>query len=53
MYVILSNGQLLQELVIEKGLGKVAYITEPNTTYLSQLQAAEKRAEKQKLGVWQ
>lgn len=53
MYVILSNGELLQELIIQQGLGDVAYITEQNTTFLSQLQAAEARAKRQKLGIWE
>lgn len=51
MYVW-CDGELLQKKLLEKGLAKIAYITKPNTTYLSELQAAENRAINNKVGIW-
>jgi micrococcal nuclease len=47
-----ADGRLVQELLLEKGLAKIAYITEPNTTYLEQLQIAEEKAKSAGLNLW-
>lgn len=49
---IFVNGELLQEILVREGLARVAYIHEPSTTYLAQLQAAQTQAKQQKIGIW-
>lgn len=49
---IYVDGQMLNQTLVEEGLAKVAYVYPPNTRYLSQLEAAQKRAKSQNLGIW-
>lgn len=49
---IWCDGELLSKKLLEQGLAKIAYVTEPNTTYLNELQLSEDRAIKNKLGIW-
>lgn len=51
MYVW-TNGDLLSKKLLERGLAKLAYINEPNTTYLTELQVAENRAISENRGIW-
>ena len=49
---IWCDGELLSKKLLEQGLAKIAYVTEPNITYLNELQLSEDRAIKNKLGIW-
>ena len=51
MYVW-TNGDLLSKKLLERGLAELAYINEPNTTYLTELQVAENRAISENRGIW-
>lgn len=51
MYVWL-DGRLLGEMLLEKGLAKIAYVNEPNTTYLDVYTKAEEKAKAAGLGLW-
>lgn len=48
---IYADNVLLQDLLIEKGLAKVAYLY-GDYTYTKQLQETEKIAKKNKVGIW-
>ncbi|MEK4532121.1 thermonuclease family protein [Solibacillus sp. FSL K6-1554] len=51
MHIFLDDKNF-QEMMLKTGLVKIAYVFEPNTTYLNQLKKAEKFAKKNKLGLW-
>lgn len=51
MHIFLDDKNF-QEMMLKTGLVKIAYVYEPNTTYLDQLKKAEKYAQKNKLGLW-
>ncbi|MFD5853767.1 thermonuclease family protein [Cytobacillus pseudoceanisediminis] len=46
------NGKSVQEILLEEGLARVAYVFPPNTRYLSDYEAAEKRARDKEIGIW-
>lgn len=46
------DGQSIQEMLLERGLARVAYIFPPNTTYLDEFRAAEQKAKEQRIGIW-
>lgn len=43
---------LLQDLLVKRGLGEVAYVSAPNTRYLDILEASQIEAKQNKLGIW-
>ena len=49
---VFVDGISLQETLLKQGLVKIAYIFEPNTTYLEEYQKAEAIAKKNRLGLW-
>lgn len=49
---IYVDGKSVQETLLEEGLARVAYVYPPNTRYLSEFEAAEKRAKEKKIGIW-
>lgn len=49
---VFVDGKLYEEMVIEEGLGRVAFVFKPDTKYVDQLEQAEKNAKKNKLGIW-
>lgn len=51
MHIFLDDKNF-QEMMLKTGLVKIAYVFEPNTTYLNQLKKAENFAKKNKLGLW-
>lgn len=51
MYVWV-DAELLSVKLLEKGYAKVAYVNEPNTTYLDEYRKAEQKAVEHKLGIW-
>ena len=49
---IFVDDQLIQDVLIREGLACVAYINEPSTTHLKQLQASQEIAKNEELGIW-
>lgn len=49
---IFVDGVNFNQLMIEKGYARVAYVYEPNTKYLDEFIEAEKRAKEKKLNIW-
>lgn len=43
---VFVDGELVQDILVKEGLAKVAYVKEPSTKYLKQLQESEKEAKK-------
>lgn len=46
------NGKMFNEMLLEKGYARVAYIYPPNTKYVDQFREIQKTAQKQELGIW-
>lgn len=46
------NGKSVEQLLLENGLARVAYVYPPNTKYLDAYRQAEKKAQKNKLNIW-
>ncbi|AJA23062.1 TPA: thermonuclease family protein [Bacillus thuringiensis] len=42
----------INELMVKSGYGIIAYISRPNTTFLSEMKEAENEAKESKVGVW-
>ena len=49
---VFVDGQLVQDILVREGLAKIAYVYEPNTTYLGQLQQSEACAKSELVGIW-
>ncbi|WP_242366018.1 thermonuclease family protein [Enterococcus faecalis] len=49
---IFVDGTLLQKTLVSEGLARVAYVKEPNTKYLSELEQAQEQAKNESLGIW-
>ncbi|NRE45371.1 thermonuclease, partial [Enterococcus faecalis] len=49
---IFVDGTLLQKTLVGEGLARVAYVKEPNTKYLSELEQAQEQAKSESLGIW-
>lgn len=49
---IFIDGTLLQKTLVSEGLARVAYVKEPNTKYLPELEKAEVQAKSKHLGIW-
>lgn len=49
---IFVDGTLLQKTLVSEGLACVAYVKEPNTKYLSELEQAQEQAKSESLGIW-
>ncbi|WP_349305790.1 thermonuclease family protein [Bacillus sp. FJAT-49711] len=46
------DGKMIQEELLKKGLARVAYIYPPNTRYVNQFDAIQKKAQKKGVGIW-
>ncbi|OLN23553.1 hypothetical protein BTO30_03770 [Domibacillus antri] len=46
------DGKSVQEILLEEGLARVAYVYPPNTRYLDEFEAKESIAKKKEIGVW-
>lgn len=46
------DGKMVNKLLLEKGLARVAYVYAPNTKYLDELEAIQKQAQKEEIGIW-
>ncbi|MGG1399272.1 thermonuclease family protein [Bacillus salipaludis] len=49
---IYVDGKMFNEMLLEKGLARVAYIYAPNTKYVDQFYAIQKKAQKKGIGIW-
>ncbi|EMW5404062.1 thermonuclease family protein [Enterococcus faecalis] len=49
---IFVDGTLLQKILVSEGLARVAYVKEPNTKYLLELEEEQEKAKKESLGIW-
>lgn len=49
---IFVDGTLLQKTLVREGLARVAYVIEPNTKYLLELEEAQEKAKNESLGIW-
>lgn len=49
---IYVDGKMFNEMVLEKGLARVAYIYAPNTKYVDEFYAIQKRAQENGIGIW-
>ncbi|WP_281868367.1 thermonuclease family protein [Brevibacillus parabrevis] len=52
LYYIYVEGKSVQEMLLEKGLARVAYIYAPNVKYVDQYKAIQEKAQKEGLGIW-
>ncbi|CAH0202757.1 SPBc2 prophage-derived endonuclease YokF [Peribacillus sp. Bi96] len=46
------DGKMVNKLLLEKGLARVAYVYAPNTKYLDELENIQKQAQKDQIGIW-
>lgn len=49
---IFVDGMLLQKTLVREGLARVAYVKEPNTKYLLELEEAQEKAKNESLRIW-
>jgi micrococcal nuclease len=46
------NGKMFNELLLEKGLARVAYVYPPNIKYVDEFRKIQSAAQKEKVGLW-
>lgn len=46
------DDKMVNKLLLEKGLARVAYIYVPNTKYLDEFEIIQKKAQKKAIGIW-
>lgn len=46
------DGQMINKMLLEKGLARVAYVYAPNTTHIDEFNAIQKEAQKKGVGIW-
>ncbi|MGE7183091.1 thermonuclease family protein [Peribacillus sp. NPDC006672] len=46
------DGKMVNKLLLEKGLARVAYVYAPNTKYLDEFEDIQKQAQKDEVGIW-
>lgn len=49
---IYIEGKMFNEMLLEQGLARVAYIYAPNTQYVDEFYAIQKEAQKKGIGIW-
>ncbi|MBL4953945.1 thermonuclease family protein [Neobacillus sp. YIM B02564] len=49
---IYVDGKMFNEMLLEKGLARVAYIYAPNTKYVDEFYAIQRKAQKKGIGIW-
>lgn len=47
-----ANGKMVNKLLLEKGLARVAYIYAPNTRYVDEFYEIQKKAQQKGIGIW-
>ncbi|MCM3160191.1 thermonuclease family protein [Metabacillus litoralis] len=50
-YVYIDK-QMVNKLLLQKGLARVAYVFEPNTKYIDEFNSIQKQAQQNKVGIW-
>ena len=50
---IYVDGESIQEILLEEGLARLAYVFPPNTRYLDDFEKASEIAEEKNIGVWE
>lgn len=46
------NGQMFNEMLLENGLARLAYVFPPNTKYVDRFLGIEKKAKQEEIGIW-
>lgn len=46
------DGKMFNEMLLEKGLARVAYVFAPNTKYVDRFYEIQKKAQKEGIGIW-
>ena len=46
------NDEMINKLLLEKGLARVAYVFEPNTKYIDEFYETQKKAQTAEIGIW-
>ncbi|MFD6440458.1 thermonuclease family protein [Peribacillus sp. NPDC060186] len=46
------DGKMVNKLLLEKGLARVAYVYAPNTKYIDEFEDIQKQAQKEEIGIW-
>lgn len=46
------DGKMVNKMLLEKGLARVAYVYAPNTKYLNEFEAIQKNAQQKEVGIW-
>jgi Micrococcal nuclease (thermonuclease) homologs len=46
------NGQMFNEMLLENGLARVAYVHQPNTKYVDRFLDVQKKAQHKEIGIW-
>lgn len=46
------DGKMVNKMLLEKGLARVAYVYAPNTKYLNEFEAIQKKAQQKEIGIW-
>ncbi|MCM2532042.1 thermonuclease family protein [Neobacillus pocheonensis] len=49
---IYVNGKMFNEMLLEQGLARVAYVYAPNTKYVDEFYGIQKEAQKKGIGIW-
>ncbi|MGO0061464.1 thermonuclease family protein [Brevibacillus fluminis] len=52
LYYIYIDGKSVQEMLLEKGLARVAYIYVPNVKYVDRYRAIQEKAQQAGVGIW-
>lgn len=51
-YIYTPEGNMFNELLLEKGLARVAYVYPPNDKYVDDFRTIELQAKERKIGIW-
>ncbi|MGQ4664896.1 thermonuclease family protein [Metabacillus halosaccharovorans] len=49
---VYHDNQMINKLLLEKGLARVAYVFEPNTKYIDEFNEIQKQAQNEQVGIW-
>jgi len=49
---VYHHNQMINKLLLEKGLARVAYVFEPNTKYVDEFYDIQKQAQQKEIGIW-
>lgn len=49
---VYHDNQMINKLLLERGLARVAYVFEPNTKYIDEFNEIQKQAQNEQVGIW-